>query len=375
MKKSYKKLFFLEFILFIILILNSFVSSILNRYNLVISLLLVLFIFKHLFGFEKDRHRYIKDIIFEVIIFLLIFFILYYLSGLIFNFTKTGNYYNMRGLLLFILPTILTITLKEILRYMILTKSEGNKLLIITTCILFILLDISSAIYYNHFISKYDLFLFIALTLLPAISTNIVCSYITIKTGYKPVILYLVVMNIYRYLLPIVPNPSDYIVSVIEFVVPILLGYKIYLFYEKERDKELNRNYNKRRILPLIIPIIVTLVLVYFVSGYFHYHAIAVASGSMSPNIHKGDVVIIEKIDKKYDKLKKGQVIAYKYDNIVIVHRLIRILKDGDKYYFYTKGDANLTEDNWTVDADSVIGVVNYKIPYIGLPTVWLNEL
>lgn len=375
MKTSYKKLLVLESVLFLILILNSFVSSILNRYNLILSLIIILGFFKLVFGFEKDRHRYTKDIIFEIIIFLLVFFLLYYLSGLIISFARTGNYLNWYGLSNFILPTIVTIILKEFLRYMLLQKSEGSKLLTVTTCLLFIFLDVSNAIYYNGFASKYESFLFVALSLMPAISTNIVCTYISRKVGYKPIMVYLLIMNTYSYFMPIVPNPSEYISSMVQFLVPIALGYKIYSFYEKERDKEVSRDYNKKRILPLLIPTAIIIVLVYFVSGYFHYYAIAVASGSMSPNIHKGDVVIIEKIDKDYESLKEGQVIAYKYDGLIIVHRLEKILKNGDKYYFYTKGDANEKTDNWTVEEDMIIGTVNYKIAYIGLPTVWLNEL
>ncbi len=375
MKRGYKKLLILEIILFFVLILNSFVSSILSRYNLILALIAVLGIFKLFFGFEKDRHRYVRDIIFEIAIFLLVFFLLYYLSGLIITFAKTENYLTWYGFSNFIIPIILTIILKEIARYMILQKAEGNNFLLITTCILFIFLDVSNAIYYNNFSSKYDSFLFVALSLLPAISTNIACTYISKKVGYKPVIFYLIIVNIYSYLMPIIPNPSEYISSMVQFLLPIALGYRVYSFYEKEKDKEVSRDYNKRRILPLIIPTIVIMILIYFVSGYFHYYAVAVASNSMSPKIYRGDVVIIEKIDKNYDLLEEGQVIAYKYDGIIIVHRLERILKQDGKYYFYTKGDANSKEDNWTVEEDMIIGTVNHKISYIGLPTVWLNEL
>ena len=54
---------------------------------------------------------------------------------------------------------------------------------------------------------------------------------------------------------------------------------------------------------------------------------------------------------------------------------MVNIIKDEDKYYFYTQGDANNNIDNFAVHENMIIGVVNLKIPYIGLPTVWLNEL
>ena len=44
------------------------------------------------------------------------------------------------------------------------------------------------------------------------------------------------------------------------------------------------------------IPIILILIMmIYFVSGYFEFYAIAIATGSMVPNINKGDFVIINK--------------------------------------------------------------------------------
>ena len=91
MKKGYKKLLIFQLILLVIFIFNSFVSSILTKYNQIIFLIIILIFFKFLFGFEKDRHRYIKDLILETIIFLLTYFIIFYLSGIIIGFAKTTN--------------------------------------------------------------------------------------------------------------------------------------------------------------------------------------------------------------------------------------------------------------------------------------------
>lgn len=375
MKKGYKKLLIFEFIIFIILILNSFVWNILENYTTILFLIISIIIFKKIFGIEKDKHRYVKDIIFEIVIFLLIFFLLYYLSGIIIGFARTDNYYNLNGIIKFIIPVTIIIVLKEYLRYSVIMKSEGSKLVTIITCILFILLDITNAIYYNEFLTKYEVFIFIALTLLPSISTNIVCSYLTYRVGYKPNIFYLLVMNLYQYLIPIVPNPNEYIASIIYFLLPILLLGKLSRFFKTSIDEEVERDYKKSKLLSLIVPTMLVIVLVYFTSGYFKYHAIAVASGSMEKKISKGDVVIVEKIYDKYDLLKEGQVIAYKYEGIIVVHRIVKILKEDGKYYIYTKGDANNMQDNYVVNQENVIGIVNIKIPFIGLPTVWLNEL
>lgn len=374
MKNSYKKMLIFQIVIFLIFVLNSFVSNILREYNFIVLLVLALIAFKLLFGFERDRHRYVKDIIFEVVIFLLSFFILFYIFGLIIGFARINNYYTWYGMRQFVIPLFGSIILKEILRYMMLVKCENSKLLLVTTYILFIFLDITNAVYYTDFTSEYDAFMFIALTLLPALSSNLACSYISIKTGYKPVILYLLVTRLYAYLIPIIPDPNEYLTAIINFLLPAALAYKLYLFFEKTKDKEVERDKPKVNVVTLVIASIFMAVVVYFTSGYFHYYAIAVGSGSMEPVIYKGDVVIVEKIEDEYDKLEVGQVIAFDYSGVIVVHRLVNIVMDNNHYYFYTKGDANYSPDNYAISEDMIIGVVNHKIRYIGLPTVWLSE-
>ena len=374
MKKGYKRLLIFEIISIILCLLSSFVSSILGEYTKVLLLITIGILFKILFGFEKDRHRYTKSVCLEILIFILVYFLIYYLSGIIITFVKTTNYLNFNGIINTIIPTIIIIIFEEIIRYMMLKKSEGSKLLIITTIVFFIIFDLIGTFNKNIFDSIFMIFRYIALIILPIISKNIFCSYVSYKCGYKPVILYLLIMNLYVFIIPIIPNPNEYVYSVIELIVPIICLYRIYMFYKKDKDEELIREYHKKRITKLVIPAFIVIILVYFTSGYFYFHAIAIASGSMSPNISKGDVVIIEKIKNKKD-IKVGTVIAYKYDNVIVVHRLVKKVKVDGKTYYYTKGDSNNIIDNYQITEDMLIGIVNINIPYIGYPTIWVKEL
>ena len=257
---------------------------------------------------------------------------------------------------------------------MMLCKAEGSNLLIIITTIMFIFLDVTTLIPSIDYTSGINIFKFIALSIMPAISTSIVLSYLTMKVGYKPVIFYALITELYTFLLPIVPNSGEYITAVVNFTLPIVLWYKIYSFFEKDRDEEVTRKYNKKHVVSLIGPAIITIILVYFTSGYFHYYAIAVASGSMKTKINKGDVVVVEKIDKHYDTLEIGDVLAFYQGKRIYVHRLVDIAKTKNQFYFYTKGDANNYVDNFVIKEEDIIGTVNFKIPYIGVPTVWLNK-
>ena len=95
----------------------------------------------------------------------------------------------------------------------------------------------------------------------------------------------------------------------------------------------------------------------------------------MTPNINKGDVVVIEKIRENYEDTEIGQVIAYRHDNKIVVHRLVKKIEIEGTTYYYTKGDNNDNIDGYKITNDMIIGLVNIRIPYIGYPTVWLNNL
>ena len=374
-KKVNYRLVIFQIVLLLILFFNSFIYNFLSNYWMVGFLLLVLLIFKFMYGFEKDRHRYMKNSIMNIIIYLLTFFILYYLLGILITFARNAGYYSWYAFFRFTLRIFVFILLREFLRYNMLCKSDQSKLCTFLCIFIFIMLDITNNIYSYSFTSKYNIFLFFALYVLPAFSNNLFGTYLSKKVGYKPVIFYMEIITLYPYLLPIIPNPKEYMSSIIQFGLPLVFLYREHSFFKKENDDYITRDYNKRHLSNLLIGVLFTVILVYFTSGQFHYHAIAIASGSMSPTIRRGDVVVIEKIDNKYDSIKVGDVIAYEYSKVIIVHRVERIVKDRGEYFFYTKGDANKDSDNWVVEASSIEGKINVKIPFIGYPTVWLNEL
>lgn len=378
--KSYYIIFSFETIIMFLTILNSFNSSLSNVYVLPFILFICDVIFFFVLGFEKSNKRLNKIVSFDVFMYSMIFLILYYLFGIIIGYAESNNYLTLYGLTVFIIPTILKIIFKEHLRNSLLTKSGDNKFLIIYTALLFIMIDIFPSLSILKISNTHDTFLFIALVLLPSITTNILATYINIKVGYIPVIIYLLIFSLYQYIVPIVPDPNEYLKAIIDFVLPILILFKVRKNINKysEERQEIDRNYNRPTIILLIIPIVLIIIIIYFVSGYFKYYALAIASGSMRPVFDRGSVVITERINDKYDnysKLKEGEIIAYRTGKNIIVHRLIRIVNAGDELFYYTKGDANNEEDDYLIKKEDIIGIVRFKIPYIGYPTVWFSEI
>ena len=378
--KSYKKIFIFESIMLLVLILNVCNTNILKLYRLPIFLLIADFLFFLILGFEKDNKRLKKEVTFEVFICTIIFLLFYYVFGVFISFAYTDDYLTIYGIEKIILPLLLTIVFKEDLRKSLLTKCGDSKFLMIYTVLIFILIDISSALSIIKINDSYNIFLFIALTLLPSISRNIFATYVSKNVGTNPIILYLIIMTLYEYIIPIVPNPNRYLKSIIDFIIPIIMLVRVIKVVDKYSDKdyEIERNYNKLKVAYLIIPIFITSLVVYLISGYFKYYAIAIASGSMKPVFDRGYVVVVEQVGAKYDnydKLQNGEIIAFKTEKEIVVHRIIKKIETKDEVIYYTKGDANPKEDNYAIKRENIVGIVRFKVPFIGYPTIWLSEI
>ena len=370
MKRGYKRL--LVFLLFLIsvLLVNTFVIKILSGYKMILFLIFLLIYFNEFFVIEKDKHRYTNDIYIEVILSVLIFYTFFYMLGLIIGLVRIPNYYSINGITNFIIPIILYVLLKEVFRYNMLQKADGNKLDSVLVVVLFIMIEISNKYSYYEANNQYDMLRVFSLALLPAISSNISYSYVSKKVGYKPIIMFDLIISLFPYMIPIIPNPNEYLSSVIYIVLPVAFAFRVLRFFELKEDDEIPSDYHKRRMGTALVPAFIILTLIYFYSGYFRYYAIAIASGSMKPNINKGDIVIV---DQKNKNIKVDDVIAYKKEGIIIVHRVVKVEKLHGSNVYYTKGDSNKNIDNLAIYEDMVVGKVNNKIPYIGYPTVWFN--
>ena len=379
MKKGYTRVLIIEAIMLVFLLVNSFVVNFLPNYLLVLFLFLSLCLYKIFFDFEKDKHRNTKDIVLYLVIYLLIVFILYYLIGIFIGYVRMPNYYNLYGLFNFILPIVLTVVISEFLRYQLLRKSEGNSKLITLTTILFILVDVTNVIYYADFSSAYNAVVFIGLTLLPSIGKNIFSTYTSIRTGYIPAMILNLCIGLYEFWLPILPDINEYTQSMFSLIVLTLLTFilsKILKNNLEDQEEEIDSKYSRRfMVLAYISEILVAFVLIYFLSGYFRYYAIAIASNSMYPTFERGSVAIIRKIEDNHDDLEIGDIIAYHYENKIIAHRIAKIVVIDEDRYFYTKGDANQNIDNYVIQEDMIMGTINTYLPFIGYPTVWINEL
>lgn len=100
------------------------------------------------------------------------------------------------------------------------------------------------------------------------------------------------------------------------------------------------------------------------VPSFFGWKPFIVMSGSMETQISVGDIVVVKKTD--VNKLKKGDIIAFRNNNIVITHRIDDIIQDENSTKYITKGDNNNTQDKDYVLPEQVEGLFKFKIARLG---------
>lgn len=377
MKSSEKKILMLEIVSIVFLLLNLFLFQIKNIYIIFTFLLLLLLILIGIAGFEKNRRRLKKDGILLSIIFTLAFLFLIYISGLFLGFERNGYSLKLLNIFKNSFPILIIIIITELLRFELNTKGEKQKLLIVLGAILFILVDVNIALQIYDFSNLNDVIEMLALVLLPSVTKNVLLTYFSLEFGLAATVIYRIIMELYIYFVPILPDFNIYLEAVIMFVYPIIV-LKIVEKMLKNNDDLKEISVQKKTITRIVncLLIIAIIFIVLLTSGVFKYYFLSIGSGSMTPNINKGDVVIVEKYQEdELVNIKEGDILVYKKEDTVIVHRVVEVSKNDNTYSYRTKGDSNDNEDSWIINEKDVIGVAKYRIPLVGYPTVWLNEL
>ena len=107
----------------------------------------------------------------------------------------------------------------------------------------------------------------------------------------------------------------------------------------------------------------------------FGGRSMTVLSGSMTPTIRTGDVIVVRPISPA--EAKVGDIVTFKDpagSDRLLVHRVRAISRVGEQVEVITRGDANTTQERWKVAADGTIGRVAYRVPALGFAAVWIGS-
>jgi signal peptidase len=95
------------------------------------------------------------------------------------------------------------------------------------------------------------------------------------------------------------------------------------------------------------------------------HQPIVIRGSSMAPTIPLG--ALIEVTEVQPSDLAVGDVVTYKTANgVLITHRITRIIPSAGGLWLELKGDANAAADPALVAATSVVGRVEFSVPFVG---------
>lgn len=322
-------------------------------------------------SYQKSRIK--KEVIQYILIAVIIYILTYMISGLFITFGNNPYFTTVKGFLINLWMFGTVIISKEYIRYRLINNVYENdkKEIAILVSLIYIIIEIGLNKYVNTKITLLFALKDICQNLIPLIAKNVLYSYISMKSDWKPASIYELFTKLYLWLSPILPNAPWIMVAIIETTIPTILFF--YIRYANSKNSEIKsrqeiENVNPKNSIPLVVLVILV---IWFTIGVFPIKPIAIASGSMEKELYVGDVVIVKKCNA--NDIVNGDIIQYQMKGYTVIHRVIEKKQKNGEYYFTTKGDNNPSEDKESVKEDQVLGKVIFKVKYLGYPAIWLN--
>lgn len=100
---------------------------------------------------------------------------------------------------------------------------------------------------------------------------------------------------------------------------------------------------------------------------------VVVMSGSMEPSLRPGDLLVIEGYSSRVPEVGDVVVFFSRRRGRVVVHRLAGVDDAGEDMVLFTKGDAEVFEDEEPVSMSDLLGSVQWRVRWLGLPSylIW----
>ena len=163
---------------------------------------------------------YKKNVLYLIIVISLVYLTIYYLSGIKFGYLQSHKF-SFSIIFKYILPFSAIIISSELIRHVFL--AQNKKCVDLIAYISSILIDYLMV--YNVFsFNNFNMFIDImSLTLLPSIMFNILYHNLSKEYGLWPGISFRLVLTLYPFIIPIIPNTPESLVSLFNLFVPLLI--------------------------------------------------------------------------------------------------------------------------------------------------------
>ncbi len=295
---------------------------------------------------------------------------LYFLSSFVFGFVNTRHVLSVGSFFTSVLPIVISVAASELIRAVMLAQKERQTAVIAYfICILSEVLTLSTI---PRIQTLYGLMDVVAMTFLPAVISNLLYHYLSLRYGAYPNIAYRLITGLFLYFLPFASGIPDSLYSMFKLLAPIPIYFFIDELYERKRRFALG----KKRILSWLVSgilLVISLLIIMLISCKFRFGLLVVGSPSMTGEINTGDAVIYEQYTDQI--VDEGDIIVFEKDGTTVIHRVVGIEIINNQRRYTTKGDANEDNDSGYITDSNITGVVEMKIPLVGYPTVWLRSL
>jgi signal peptidase len=215
---------------------------------------------------------------------------------------------------------------------------------------------------------------FIGQGIIPVLAMSLFASYLAYLGGALSAIGYMGIIQAFEWYSPVLPDLDWAILALIGTIGPAI-GF---IIIQSDIQITHGRKLRKKKKDPAIAwagVAIISLLIIFFSFGYFGSQPTTIISGSMSPNLEIGDIVLVSDVD--VNEIEVGDIIQFQIGNMSIptIHRVHEILEEGDNLEFITKGDANNNPDIFPVSPGQITGQVVFKIPKIGWISIGVKEM
>jgi len=304
------------------------------------------------------------------------------IAGLLFGFGNSPNIITATTFFIFLIYITTPLIGMEFARSYFLKKSVNPRknitLIIALVALLFMIIQISiTDILLINPNEPVTIIKFLGENIIPLLAISLFASYLAYYGGAIASISYLLVIKSFEMYSPILPD-IDWLLKAFIYIIVPTMGFLLIQSSIQETtlrtrlSRKLKRN--KDPTLSWLAIAVVALFIVLFSFGYFGIQPSIISSGSMSPSLETGDIVVIDEID--ISEIQIGDIIQYEMNGFDTVHRVYDITEDENgKMIFITKGDANNQPDIEPVNPDQIKGKSIFTLPKIGWVPLIIKSL
>jgi len=261
-----------------------------------------------------------------------------------------------------------------------LIKNYGKKKPILTLALVALLYSLVSTSVFGllTFDNPLSLSDYLGTGFLPILTENLLTTYLALLGGPIVALAYQGPLQAFRWFSPIQPNLSWGFEALIGVMVPIVGFLSVIPLLNQTTQRQLGMIRTRRRLgkkkssikgwLALSILGVITM---WFATGLLGPRPAVIASGSMKPTMDVGDIAVI--IPTPTDTIQIGDIIQYRSEGAMILHRVTDISQEGGPKLFVTRGDANPISDTGFITSQQIQGKLILIIPKLGWASIYVK--